>query len=105
MSCPTCEHTMHCVANNPPKPGVFWCPRCGTLKTPGDVPDFERPMIVKRANAVMPHDCTQIGIPLSEPEIRKRYGALAECLPLDAVARAWYLAAWTGADVGVSRVP
>lgn len=26
MSCPTCDHTMQCVAD-----WVFWCPRCGTV--------------------------------------------------------------------------
>lgn len=29
MSCPTCDHTMQRVVE-----GVFWCPRCGTLKQP-----------------------------------------------------------------------
>lgn len=29
MSCPTCSHTMQNVIA-----GVFWCPRCGTLKQP-----------------------------------------------------------------------
>ena len=28
MSCPTCDHTMESVCD-----GVFWCPRCGTLKS------------------------------------------------------------------------
>ncbi len=28
MSCPTCDHTMQRVGQ-----GVFWCPRCGTLRT------------------------------------------------------------------------
>jgi len=27
MACPTCDHTMSCVA-----PGTFWCERCGTLR-------------------------------------------------------------------------
>lgn len=29
MACPTCDHTMHGVAE---KPRLFWCPRCGTIK-------------------------------------------------------------------------
>lgn len=28
MACPTCDHTMHCIVT-----GVFWCPRCGTVKS------------------------------------------------------------------------
>lgn len=29
MSCPTCDHTMHSVSR---VRGIFWCPRCGTVK-------------------------------------------------------------------------
>lgn len=31
MACPTCGHTMQCVADPGPRYSVFWCPRCGTL--------------------------------------------------------------------------
>ena len=42
MSCPTCDHTMNGIGN-----GVFWCPRCGTLKD--DVmPYVEAPKLVLR---------------------------------------------------------
>lgn len=29
MACPTCDHTMQCVADGE---AVFWCPRCGTVR-------------------------------------------------------------------------
>jgi hypothetical protein len=31
------------------EPPVFWCPRCGTLKMTGGVPEFEEPKLVDRA--------------------------------------------------------
>jgi Zn-finger nucleic acid-binding protein len=33
MSCPTCDHTMHCVASRADlmDRDVFWCQRCGTV--------------------------------------------------------------------------
>lgn len=47
MSCITCDHTMQRVnGGNPP---VFWCPRCGTIKTGGGVPEFEAPTLIKRS--------------------------------------------------------
>jgi hypothetical protein len=45
MPCPTCDHTMQQLTN-----GVFWCPRCGTLRRDG-VDEFSidmQPMLVKR---------------------------------------------------------
>ena len=42
MACPTCDHTMHNVGENGGRT-VFWCPRCGGLKTRGAVPEFESP--------------------------------------------------------------
>jgi hypothetical protein len=47
MAC-LCDHTMQKVNNG--NPSVFWCPRCGTIKTEGCVPEFEAPTIVKRLN-------------------------------------------------------
>ena len=51
MSCPICDHTMHVIGYMPNSsgnsasvvttgPSVYWCPRCGTLKSEGgnDVP-------------------------------------------------------------------
>lgn len=35
MACPTCDHTMQRVGGGDESPIVFWCPRCGTLKTVG----------------------------------------------------------------------
>lgn len=47
MSCPTCDHTMQRLAGH-----VFWCPRCGTLKTaPGEREEIEAPELVKRCRA------------------------------------------------------
>lgn len=31
MVCPTCDHTMQSISS-----GIFWCPRCGMLKTNSD---------------------------------------------------------------------
>lgn len=47
MACKTCDHTMQRV--NDGTPFVYWCPRCGTLKTEAGHPEFEEPKIVKRA--------------------------------------------------------
>ena len=41
MSCPTCDHTMQRLPLH-----IFWCPRCGTLKTPGE--REEAPKLVER---------------------------------------------------------
>lgn len=30
MACKVCDHTMHKIAQTP---AVWWCPRCGTLKS------------------------------------------------------------------------
>ncbi len=50
MSCQTCDHTMQKVNDGAPR--VFWCPRCGTIKTEfcdnvGDA-QFNEPRIVQR---------------------------------------------------------
>ena len=45
--CPTCSHTMKALAT-----GVFYCWRCGTIKT-GDQPhEIEAPNLVKRCVAL-----------------------------------------------------
>lgn len=31
MTCPTCDHTTHRIDADNGGPGLFWCPRCGTL--------------------------------------------------------------------------
>lgn len=41
MACPTCDHTMQSVAA-----GVFWCPRCGTLRLA--LEDTAVPKLVER---------------------------------------------------------
>lgn len=50
MACFACDHTMQRV--NAGQPRVFWCPRCGTLKTEGMVPEFQPPKLVGRAHAL-----------------------------------------------------
>ena len=47
MSCPTCDCTMQRLDTACPI-FIFWCPRCGTLKTEGNVPESEAPMLVDR---------------------------------------------------------
>lgn len=50
MACETCDHTMQLVTGGDPP--VFWCPRCGTLKIKGGVPEFEAPMVIGRARVL-----------------------------------------------------
>ncbi len=33
MPCPKCDHTLQNLGLDKPGRTVFWCPRCGTLKT------------------------------------------------------------------------
>jgi hypothetical protein len=33
MPCPTCDHTMQGLGTLKSGPHVFWCPRCGTIRT------------------------------------------------------------------------
>ena len=39
MACPTCDHTMQNLGVENQK--IFWCPRCGTLKTISPSGDYE----------------------------------------------------------------
>ena len=45
MACPTCDHTMTGL-----RPGLFWCPRCGTVKDADQPlqPDMAMPKLVER---------------------------------------------------------
>lgn len=67
MACKTCDHTMQRVNDGYPR--VFWCPRCGTLKSEGmalcQVREFERPKIVERSMAL----CATIDDVLNDLEI------------------------------------
>lgn len=31
MSCPTCDHTMHCLGRTEDDRTWWWCPRCGSV--------------------------------------------------------------------------
>ena len=53
MACPTCDHTMHHVATAGKKDPLFWCPRCGTIKSEAKIKPFEAPMLVARAKALV----------------------------------------------------
>lgn len=33
MACPTCDHTMQSIGQTKRQDSVFWCPRCGTIRT------------------------------------------------------------------------
>ncbi len=47
MSCPTCDGTMQSLVSEPSP--IWWCDRCGTLKTLTADPAFPaRPMLVSR---------------------------------------------------------
>lgn len=43
MACPTCDHTMQKCTDN-----VYWCPRCGTLKSTLGYTVHEQPALVER---------------------------------------------------------
>jgi len=78
MVCKTCDHTMQRVNGGEPK--VFWCPRCGTLKTEGMVPEEDVPKIVGRAHAL----CTTLDeasddCPINVEAWEYRVRSLKEC--------------------------
>ena len=77
MACETCDHTMQRVNGGEPK--VFWCPRCGTLKTEGVVLEFELPKVVGRSHALCSSidDVERAGFPNDALNHRKR--AVREC--------------------------
>ncbi len=50
MACPVCDHTMQKISDGP---RVFWCPRCGSLRTlRGENVDDETPSLVWRAKSI-----------------------------------------------------
>ena len=58
MSCPTCDHTMQNLGVDNQR--IFWCPKCGTLKTEsGDHSEVEQTIWTKRliesARLAYPH--------------------------------------------------
>lgn len=70
MSCPTCDHTMHCVGRAFAGGRVFWCPRCGTLDACPQSDGFaaQVPVLVQRLRvdpsddpAVCAHQINSIG--------------------------------------------
>lgn len=51
MACPTCDHTMQNVGAVNDR--IFWCPRCGTLRTcTGDHKDDEVTYFMRRINDI-----------------------------------------------------
>lgn len=54
MSCPTCDHTMHCIGH-----GIFWCPRCGTLKGNDPLGQVSIPALVDRCRRFAAEGNTQ----------------------------------------------
>ena len=63
MACPTCDHTMQLVNSDVPR--IFWCPRCGTLKMDGSVPENCPPKFMERVVGSL-RTCDD-SIPRSEP--------------------------------------
>ena len=58
MACETCDHTMQRV-NEGINPKVFWCPRCGTIKSKCEIiapanadAQWSKPELVDRALAL-----------------------------------------------------
>lgn len=49
MPCSVCSHTLHKVCRSTDGRDVFWCPRCGTLRTDyGGFGDDHLPKLVER---------------------------------------------------------
>jgi hypothetical protein len=73
MACPTCDHTMQCVATN-----TFWCPRCGTLKMVDSrcPEEIVEPKLVRRAFNLCEEILTHAG--LTEGIVRTE-AAVREC--------------------------
>lgn len=60
MACQVCDHTMQSITG-----GIFWCPRCGTLKFEMGVPQWESPRTLKTILLNL-HNCDD-SIPRDEP--------------------------------------
>ena len=55
MACQTCSATMQSIV-----PHTFWCPRCGTISTEGDVENPQLVDICRRVEAmVQPGDTVE----------------------------------------------
>lgn len=64
MACHQCDHTMHPISE-----GIFWCPRCGSVKYPAIKLEYT-PMVVEWVGALVPSDC-EGEIPNIQMEISK----------------------------------
>lgn len=64
MPCPTCDHTMQAVGHetNMPTSYIYWCPRCGTMKSDAtdDATGVGVPSLVDR--------CVEFGGTLSDSD-------------------------------------
>lgn len=72
MAC-LCDHTMQQISNGMP---VYWCPRCGTIKSSFGVPEYTSPSIVERAHAFMKYAM----VDESDPFVKSIARSLAECI-------------------------
>lgn len=77
MACDTCDHTLHRV--NDGEPRVWWCPRCGTIKTEGRVPEFVEPKIVNRAFRLCEATADYVVGECSQERMEHEQAALREC--------------------------
>lgn len=56
MSCPTCGHTIQCLYEKDGE-SAFWCPRCGTVKSPWlTSPSGERPKLVEHCRTMFENE-------------------------------------------------
>jgi hypothetical protein len=79
MPCPTCNHTMHNLGISEGGGRIFWCPRCGTLKSE-NLSGFEgsdAPMLVGRVRKIL---CVKAQMVFTRDLTR----ALEECVQLPA---------------------
>lgn len=74
MACPTCDHTMQKIAD---EPAMFWCPRCGTIfdradQIERDDLDLGIPMLVGRVECLLDETEVEFRRGLHEAVGRKR---------------------------------
>lgn len=81
MPCNNCSHTVQLINNGTPR--AWWCPRCGSLKTPDDVPTHEEPYIVQRAFTLLGAiQAYAAGVENSSIDLQSAMNAVEECCPI-----------------------
>lgn len=71
MACNTCDHTMQTIGVTCDQDGarVFWCPRCGTIRTTGRFEGDDMPKLVERCRKLQPLIAALNAMHLTTPQI------------------------------------